>query len=105
VLLVLDRVGTDATTGELARPLSTDDTSIPVDDARFAPAIDPVSRYVKIDEEWIRWSSRDGSSFAVDRRGDRGTRPTAHEAGARVRAGAVLIREFDVPAFREDWND
>jgi hypothetical protein len=105
VTLVLDRVGNDAATAELTRPISPQDSTIPVDSTRFAPGGDPAERFIKVGDEWIQWSARDARGFIAERRGARGTRPQAHEAGTRVRAGATLVREYEIPSFREDWND
>jgi hypothetical protein len=105
VTLVVDRVGNDAARGELARELGAQDRTIPVDSTRFAPSADPTARFVKIDEEWIEWGTRDGRSFSVEKRGARGTKAASHSASSPVRAGATLIREYEIPSFREDWND
>jgi len=105
VTLVLDRVGNDAATGELARAIGPQDSTIAVDDTRFAPGGDPAERFIKIGDEWIQWSARDARGFVAERRGARGTRPQSHPAGTTVRAGATLVREYDIPSFREDWND
>ncbi|MHC4821900.1 MAG: PulJ/GspJ family protein [Planctomycetota bacterium] len=105
VVMVVDRIGIDANTGELTRDLGPDDTTIHVDTTKFAPSIDPVSRFIKIGNEWIQWSDRDGKTFTVEKRGVRGTKRGAHPSGDLVRAGATLVREYDIPAFREDWND
>jgi hypothetical protein len=105
VILVVDRVGNEAATGDLVRDLGPQDKIVPVDSTRFAPGGDPVSRFVKIDDEWIQWSTRDGRSFTVEKRGARGTKPASHAIGSAVRAGATLVREFEVPSFREDWNE
>jgi hypothetical protein len=103
--LVVDRIGKDARFGELARGIGPDETAIPVDRTDFAPGGDPAARFVKIEDEWIRWGERDGRRFVAEERGARGTRKTAHPAGAAVRAGATLVKEYAIPAFREDWND
>jgi len=105
VILVLDRVGNDAATADLARDVGPQDKSIPVDGTRFAPGGDPVTAFVKIDEEWIQWSARDARTFTVEKRGARGTRAASHSAGSAVRAGATLVRDFEIPSFREDWNE
>jgi len=105
VTLVVERVGKDAATGELARTIGPEDNNIPVDNTRFAPGTDPAGKYLKIGNEWIRWSDRDARGFIVDQRGARGTKKEAHDAGSVVHAGNTLVREFDIPTFREDWND
>jgi prepilin-type N-terminal cleavage/methylation domain-containing protein len=105
VTVVVDRVGKDASTGELARSIGPEDSTISVDNTRFAPAGDPAGRFIKIGREWIQWASKDARGFVVEKRGARGTKREAHEAGSTVRAGATLVREYPVPAHREDWND
>ena len=103
--MVVDRVGRDAAVGELTRSIGPEDTNIPVDNARFAPGGDPAGKFIKIGREWIQWTERDSRGFVAEKRGARGTRREAHDAGSTVRAGATLIREYPVPANREDWND
>ncbi len=103
--VVVDRSGRDAAVSELAHNIGPDDGTIPVDSTQFAGGGDPASRFIKIGREWIQWSAKDSRGFTVEKRGARGTRREAHEAGATVRSGATLVREYTVPAFREDWND
>lgn len=105
VTLVVDRIGNDAARGDLARTIGIDDTVIPVDSTRFAPGGDPAGKFIKIGREWIQWADRNDREFIVEKRGARGTKKETHEAGEIVRAGATLVREYDVPAYREDWND
>jgi len=105
VTLVLERVGKDAAARELDRSIGEEDKLIPVSDTRFAKDADPASRFVKIGTEWIRWSGRDRDGFVVDQRGARGTRKQPHAAGDLVHSGVTVIREIDIPSFREDWND
>jgi prepilin-type N-terminal cleavage/methylation domain-containing protein len=103
--LVVDRLGRDAATGELARTIGPDDSVIPVSSTRFAQGSDPAGRFIKIGREWIQWSDRDARGFVVEKRGVRGTRKEAHDAGDTVRAGVTLVRDYPIPSFREDWND
>ena len=105
VTLVLDRVGSDAATAELTRPLGPQDSTIPVDNTRFAPGGDPAERFIKVGDEWIQWSSRDARGFIAEKRGARGTKAQSHAVGTKVRAGATLVREYEIPSFREDWNE
>jgi hypothetical protein len=105
VVLVVDRVGKDASVGELTRTIGAEDSQIPVDGTRFSTGSDPASRFIKVDQEWIRWGTRGDRSFTVEERGARGTKKATHERGARVRAGSTLVREYAIPSFREDWND
>ena len=105
VTLVVDRIGNDARTGELARGIGPDDMTIQVDSTRFAPGGDPVGRFIKIGNEWIRWSDREDGVFTVAQRGARGTKKEPHAPGAVVRAGATLVKDVPIPAHREDWND
>ncbi len=105
VLLVVDRIGKDAATGELTQSIGIQDNRIPVDGTKFAVGTDPASRYVKIDREWIRWSARDDRGFLVEERGARGTKKEPHDRGAAVRSGTTLVREYSIPSYREDWND
>ena len=103
--LVVDRIGTDAKTGELAEGIGPDDKTLTVSDTRFAPGGDPVGKFLKIGTEWMRWSERDGRTFSIEERGARGTKKQSHGSADVVRAGATLVRDFTIPAFREDWND
>ncbi len=105
VTLVVERVGKDAKVGELQAAISEDDTTIPVDDSTFARGADLADRYIKIGDEWMRWSSRTRRSFQVEERGARGTVRRSHVPGSVVHAGATLIRDYPVPVHRENWND
>ena len=105
VTLVVDRVGKDASRGELARTIGLDDTTIPVSSTRFAPGGDPAGKFIKIGREWIQWSDRTDKQFVVEKRGARGTKKETHDAGDEVRAGTTLVRDYEIPSFREDWND
>jgi len=105
VTLVVDRVGSDAARSELSRSVGVDDPTIPVDSTRFAPGGDPAGKFIKIGREWIQWADRNEREFIVEKRGARGTRKESHDAGETVRAGTTLVRDYDIPSFREDWND
>jgi hypothetical protein len=105
ITLVVDRIGTDARTGELVRGIGPDDTTLQVDTTRFAPGGDPVGRFIKVGNEWIQWADREDGVFTVAMRGARGTKKEAHAPGDVVRAGATLVKDVPVPAHREDWND
>jgi prepilin-type N-terminal cleavage/methylation domain-containing protein len=105
VTLVVDRIGKDAATGELVRNVGVEDSTIPVDTTKFAAGVDPAGRFIKIDREWIQWSSKDARTFTVEKRGARGTKKEPHGSGSVVRAGTTLVREYAIPSHREDWND
>lgn len=105
VTLVLERIGRDARPGELATSLARDDSEVHVEDTRFAPGGDPLSKYLKVGDEWMRWDTRTTRSFHIAERGVRGTTASAHEAGTPVHAGAALVRDYRIPVYRDDWND
>lgn len=107
VTLVVEPLGSDAKTAELAEPVSASDDAptIHVEDTRFASGADPAGKFVKVGTEWFQWTEKTPRTFVVERRACRGTRKQSHPAGAKVRAGATLVREFVIPASREDWND
>jgi len=58
--------------------------------------------YLLIDNEWIRFKNKSAEGFYIDKRGQRGTRPSAHAAGAIVRQGRVFRRVVYIPNWRED---
>ena len=60
--------------------------------------------YVKIDEEWIRYSHFNGDTdliIAPGGRGARGTIPAAHSGGADVETGVTFVLTVDLPSYRE----
>ena len=58
----------------------------------------------KIGGEWLRYGAVDGDRLMGLRRGQRGTKATAHDAGSQVHVGRTI--EFVVPILhaKDDWN-
>ena len=71
---------------------------------RDEPQTDAPFPYVKVEGEWMRWTSVDGASLKVER-GVRGSTAVEHRAGAPVHFGRTFQRVVDLPVYREDWND
>lgn len=57
--------------------------------------------YVRIDEEWIRFSRISRSAFIGCERGVRGTEAVEHENGARVVHGTTFSRIIRIPTARD----
>jgi hypothetical protein len=56
---------------------------------------------VRIDAEWIEYSSKNQTELTVRRRGARGTVAQPHAVAARVRFGETFTTDVHVPAYRE----
>lgn len=85
----------------LTAPVGAQDVTIEVDDPDRLPRRG--ERWIKIDGEWLRVRHTAGRRVTVER-GGRGSEARAHEAGALVHHGTLLVREAAVPTYREDWN-
>src|SRR6185503_13082702 len=105
VTCVVEELGKNARVGYLTQQLPLDGKSIAVEDTRFFPASETSRRYVKIEGEWLEVGAADGRTIPVIRRGVRGTKPSAHEAGVRVHHGRSFVGEYDVAAFRDTYRD
>ena len=74
------------------------------DTAIFKRDEDRNQPYIKIDEEWIRYSGIKDEHhliIAADGRGDRGTVPAAHTGSSEVETGSTFVLTFDIPSYRE----
>ncbi|MCC6738811.1 MAG: hypothetical protein IT452_07170 [Planctomycetia bacterium] len=60
--------------------------------------------FVKIDDEWIWYETRSGSSLTGLRRGQRETDRTTHKSGARLRWGETFTTVVGIPAYKDDQN-
>ncbi len=86
----------------LTRNVTSGDKSIPVSSAVGLPAEGPF-RYVRVDDEWIRYEKIEGDTLVLGSRGERGARETAaekHSSGARVLVGTSFRRVVEVPTYR-----
>ena len=66
-----------------------------------------IHSYVKIGNEWIRYSFIKGDHILViapNGRGARGTAPADHSGGDEVLTGTTFIMTFDLPSYR-DFDD
>ena len=89
--------------GLLSGFLGSDDQTLRLYDGTTFPG----SRdggFVKIGGEWLRYGEVDGDRLMGLRRGQRGTKATAHDAGSQVHVGRTI--EFVVPILhaKDDWN-
>lgn len=92
-----------AAEGLLAGDVDADDTTLRLYDGdRFPGPLD--NGWIKVRGEWIGYATRAGDALQGLRRGQRGTRPQDHPAGARVHVGRTV--EFVVPVLhaKDDWN-
>lgn len=76
-------------------------TVLLVDDGDRVPA--EVGRHVLVDAEWMKLTSVDGRRLVVER-GQRGTTPAPHAAGALVHWGLAMTTEVTIPAHRTEWE-
>jgi hypothetical protein len=84
----------------LTEPIELGEARLRVDDGQRLP---PVGSHVLIDSEWMKILSVDADTCTVAR-GQRGTAPLSHAAGAMVHFGEALSREVVVLTSREDWT-
>jgi len=84
----------------LVQPIGPEETTLEVRDARRLP---PEHTMLLLDEEWMELLGSSGTSLTV-RRGRRGSRATAHEAGTLLHHGWSAAREVPIPQHREDWD-
>lgn len=105
VTLVVEQLGRAARTGVLAESVTTEARSIAVTDPSFIPPTEGTQRFVKIGAEWIRFEAVDGSRLTGCTRGVRGTVPAAHEIGVRVHHGRTVVREYEIPTYRDTYQE
>lgn len=90
--------------GRLVSPIGSSDTEIRLDTARHYPEL--AYPYVRIDGEWIRYSSITGSTLGGCERGVRGTTAAEHAAGTPAIYGTSFSRVVRVPGARESrWGE
>lgn len=105
VVLVM-REGETGATSKLSRDISEDALQVPVENPGAFGRLE--HHYVKIDGEWIRYTSVERRALRIDpgrgSRGVRGTLPAPHRRGALVQAGKTFSFTLRLPGGREDWN-
>jgi prepilin-type N-terminal cleavage/methylation domain-containing protein len=90
---------------KLAGEISEHETRIFVDRARgFADGTDngDEDSYLLIEDEWMRYTKKEGDIFLVDQRGARNTTAKGHAAEAVVRQGHTFHRVVFLAGWRED---
>ncbi|MFH1421492.1 MAG: hypothetical protein ABIH42_02080 [Planctomycetota bacterium] len=107
VTLVISEKSTEGASTFLSSKVSSDTLRIPLENASKVPKPGSAFPYVKIDNEWIKYSRIEENSLVLDEngRGKRGTFPAQHARGALVRAGLTFIKVISLPCYKEDWND
>ncbi len=105
VTLVVEEIGAKAKIGYLNEDLPADARYVSLEDARFIPPSDTTRRFVKIGSEWIEFVQTDGNTLTNCKRGARGTVPQLHAADSRVHHGRTIVREFNIPTFRDTYAD
>ena len=89
--------------GRLRRPISEDDEEIVLDTTQHYP--EAAFPYVKLGDEWIRYSSIVGGRLLGCERGVRGTTPTEHSAGTPAIYGQTFSRVIRIPgALDTTWS-
>jgi len=84
----------------LAAEIGPEAASFPVRDAARLPE---AGRFILVGDEWMLVQAVSGERVTVAR-GQRGTRPLLHPAGALVHHGHRFEREIPVDLVREDWD-
>ena len=105
VTLVVEESGQAARKGLLMGELSADATYIEVSSTAFIPATDTSQRFVKIGSEWIEFTSLENARLTGCKRGVRGTLAQTHPHGEPVHYGKTVVREVNVPTFRDAYRD
>lgn len=80
---------------------SVEDTGLEVDDTTRLPKGE--DRYLKVGSEWMELKSVSSGQMTV-RRGARGSRAVAHDAGELVHWGERIVREIPIALHHDDWN-
>ena len=84
----------------LSSDLPAVDVSFEVDDETRIPK---AGAFVLIDAEWMLIRTKNGKRVTV-KRGTRGSKAAYHDAGARISYGGTVVREVEIPTYREDWK-
>lgn len=105
VTLVVEESGQAARKGFLMGELPADATFIEVSSTSFIPATDTSQRFVKIGPEWIEFTSVENGRLTGCKRGARGTLAQSHSHGEAVHYGRTVVREVNVPTFRDAYRD
>lgn len=105
VTLVVEEIGTNARVSSLVDDVSADAKFLNLRSAAFIPTVEGTKRFVKIDNEWIEFLSKDGNRLTGCRRGARGTTAEAHLAGSVVHHGQTLTREIAVATYRDSYQE
>lgn len=104
VALVLDTSGDDRLgVARLAEEVGSESSTLRLTAARFRGGEQGEGGHLWIDGEWVAVERRDGRELTV-RRGQRGSLPMPHAAGAVLRAGRLYERVLAIPAARERWD-
>ena len=85
----------------LLDPIDTSESGLRVDDPDRVPREE--ESFVLVDAEWMRVTAVDGKIVAV-KRGERGTTPAHHAAGAMLHYGLKLVREAPIALYRDKWD-
>ena len=83
----------------LRADISAAATVIPVDSTRPFPEGNPADQFIRIDDEWIRYGSVGKGQFTGCVRGERGTVPAPHSAGAEVLGAETFRLNIPIPAW------
>ncbi len=74
-------------------------TIIPVDSTRPFPEGNSANQFIRIGDEWIRYGGLEKGRFTGCVRGERGTVPAPHSAGAEVLGAETFRLNIPVPAW------
>ncbi len=85
----------------LAAMISKGEGTLEVENGEALPT--RTGSYVLVEEEWMEVTALRGDRFSV-RRGQRGTEPREHAAGALVHWGEPVVVEVPIPTYRDTWR-
>ncbi len=83
----------------LRAEISAAATAIPVDSTRPFPEGNATNQFIRINDEWIRYGGLEKGRFTNCVRGERGTVPAPHRAGAEVLGAETFRLNIPVPAW------
>ena len=98
VTVVVESQSTDVSGAKLAIPISESDTTVLLHSGRGVPQ---APDFIRIDDEWIGYTGKEGSRLTGCVRGVRRTKASAHELNDTVHFGDTFVTDVAIPAYRE----
>lgn len=98
VTVVVESQSTEISGAKLAEEANEGATTILLHTGRGVP--EPPD-FVRVGNEWIGYTGKEGTKLTGCVRGKRGTKPAAHPLNATVRFGDTFVTDVAIPAYRE----